>query len=349
MGLRERVATLLHRGGGLGAVQAAKAWRAAQAVTVLTYHHVCEPGRDYAFDPEVADVTPTQFRRQLALVKRNFSVIDLAHLGRALDGGPLPPNPCVITFDDGYRSNLTEALPALRELGMPATFFIATGFATHRRLYWWERIAYLVAKATAPALHLRYPRPTTVALGDRAAARATLVTLVKNSRDLDLDQFLVGVAAAAGVAWDRALERSLADDLIMSWDEIRTLAAAGMTIESHSRDHRVLESMTLPALAEDLRGAREDVERELGTPCRAIAYPVGRSLDAYPAVRAAVADAGYRLGFTNASGIIDLRRRGALDRFGLARVAVDRSLSDALFLAQLVIPRLAYSRASTTP
>ena len=145
--------------------------------------------------------------------------------------------------------------------------------------------------------------------------------------------------------WDAARERALADQLIMTWDEVRALAAAGMSIESHTRDHRVLETMAPAELADDLAGARAELAREVGGRAgRALAYPVGRTIARYPAVRGAVAAAGYRLGFTNASGPIDLRQRTRLDRLDLPRVAVDRSLSDSMFLAQLALPALAYTR-----
>lgn len=347
MGTRDRAARLLHASGALGMAMRARALMPPRSVAVLTYHHVCDPGRDYRFDPDVADVTPAQFRRQLALLTRHFTVIDLATLAAALDGAPLPRNPCLITFDDGYRSNYTEALPALRAAGVTATFFITTGFTDHRRLYWWDRIAYLVHQAAGPRLRLTYPTTVEVALADRGAARATLVKLVKNTRDLDLARFLDTLAVAAGVPWDAAIERALADELIMTWDEVRAMRDAGMTIESHTRDHRVLETMPGPALADDLTGARADLARELGVDSRAIAYPVGRTIARYPAVKAAVADAGYRLGFTNASGKLDVRRPAALDRLNLARVAVDRDLTDAMFFAQLAAPGFAYTRTET--
>ena len=347
MGLRQRAAEVLHASGALRLAMRARTLMPPRSVAVLTYHHVCEPGAGYRFDPDVADVTPAQFRRQLAILTRHFTVIDLPTLARALDGAPLPPNPCLITFDDGYRSNLTAALPALQAVGATATFFITTGFTSHRRLYWWDRIAYLVHAAVGDRLRLTYPAPRELGLADRVATRATLVKLVKDTRDLDLARFLDELAAAAGVPWDAARERALADELIMTWDEVRALRAAGMTIESHTRDHRVLETMPAAALAEDLAGARADLAREVGVDSRAIAYPVGRTIARYPAVKAAVADAGYRLGFTNASGKLDVRRPAGLDRLNLARVAVDRDLTDAMFFAQLAAPGFAYTRPET--
>lgn len=344
MGVRHRLAEALHRSGALGAALAARRRLPARSVAILTYHHVCEPGPDYAFDPDVADVTPAQFRRQVELLARHFTIIDLPTLAASLDGAPLPPNPCLITFDDGYRSNLTEALPALRAVGASAVFFIATGFTTERRLYWWDRIAYLVHHARGATLELTYPARQRVELGDRAAARAALTRLVKNTRGLDLARFLDELAAAAGVAWSRDRERALADELIMTWDEIRQLAAAGMAIESHTRDHRVLESMAGADLLDDLVGARAELARELGGPRTAIAYPVGRSIAERPEVRSAVAAAGYQLGFTNASGRLRIAGRAAIDRLDLPRVAVDRDLPDGLFLAQLASDRFGFVR-----
>jgi peptidoglycan/xylan/chitin deacetylase (PgdA/CDA1 family) len=343
--VRARAAELLRDSGALALLLRAKRRLPPRTVAVVTYHHVLDPGDDYRFDPDLADVTPAQFRRHVEMLAAHFSIIDLATLAAGLDGGGLPPNPCVITFDDGYRSNLTEAVPILRAAGATATFFIATGYTTQRRLYWWDRIAYLVASTTRPRLELDYPNATTIELGDRTAARRTLTAIVKNTPGLDLERFLRAVTTACSVPWDAARERALADELIMTWDEVRQLAAAGMTVASHTRDHRVLETMEPAALADDLTAARTDLARELGSPTTALAYPVGRSIAHHRHVRAAVAAAGYRMGFTNASGVIDLRRRRHLDRLDLARLAVDRDLPDALFLAQVAIPAFAYTRS----
>lgn len=342
MGARERLAKLLGKAGGTAAILRVRARLRLPVLSILTYHHVCEPRPDYRFDPNTADAAPDQFRRQMTLVKEHFTVIGIDELLASLDGAKLPPNPCLITFDDGYRSNLEVALPILRELDMKAVFFIATSFVSERRLYWWDRIAYIVATSMRERIQVTYPRAMTVELRDRAAARETLVAPVKDEAGLDLDRYLLELATAAGIPWSREAETELADELIMTWDEVRKMRDAGMDIESHSRHHRVLQTLDAAGLRDDLDGARADLAREMGAPSRVIAYPVGRTIAPYPQVREAVAAAGYQCGLTNASGVVPLWKK--VDRFDVGRLSLDRALSDEMFLAQLAIPQLSYQR-----
>jgi peptidoglycan/xylan/chitin deacetylase (PgdA/CDA1 family) len=339
MGLRERVAGLLHRTGLLDVALWAGAGRRHPAVSVFTFHHVAEPGAGYPFDPEVADTTPRQFHRQLELLGRRFSVVGIDDLCRALDGAPLPRNPALITFDDGYRSCHDVALPLLRKAGLRAVFFVATSFVESRRLYWWERIAWLVARSRAGRVRLAGPLPLELDLSAPGAA-ARLCRAVKDTPGLDLGSFLESLAQAAGVTWTDEIERRLADELIMTWDQVRVLRDAGMDVESHSRRHRVLQTLTPPELEGELAGAKVDLERQLGRSVRAIAYPVGRSIAGRPALRAAVAGAGYRIGFTNGTGRARLGQ--ALDPLDFPRIAVDRAMSDAMLLGQAAFPALGY-------
>lgn len=340
--LHERVASVLDRTGALDLAVRLRGVSPIPTVSIVTFHRIGDPDRDDLFDPEVVDASENQFRQHIETLARIGTPIDMATLIGGLDGKPLPKNPMMITFDDGYRSCRDLALPILRAAGVPATFFIATGFPDSGQLYWWEQIALAFRLTSLRRCELSYPVPMTIEVGDPAAARRTLDNIVKNTPGLDLARLLEELRLALDVPWTRDFEDALARQLIMGWDDIRALAAAGMDIGSHTRWHRVLETLDPAALEEELVGSRRDLERELGAKVRAFAYPVGRP--PAPAVRRAVAAAGYEVAFTNTGGVNRLwpawlRPTNAHE---LRRIETDRDSSAAMFRTQVLWPALAY-------
>ncbi|HEX6761940.1 MAG TPA: polysaccharide deacetylase family protein [Gaiellaceae bacterium] len=86
-------------------------------VPILVYHVIAQPFRDSPF-PGLY-VPPAQFRAQMSAVSRaGFHAVTLDQVERSWSDGPaLPPHPVVISFDNGYRTQYTRALPVLRRLG----------------------------------------------------------------------------------------------------------------------------------------------------------------------------------------------------------------------------------------
>lgn len=109
---------------------------ATYAVPALMYHDVAPtPNRanyasTYGYDLQYQlTVPPDQFSQQMTwLAQNNYHPISLVRLADALyDGLPLPANPVVITFDDGFLGQYSNALPILQSHGFTATFFVCTG------------------------------------------------------------------------------------------------------------------------------------------------------------------------------------------------------------------------------
>jgi peptidoglycan/xylan/chitin deacetylase (PgdA/CDA1 family) len=88
-------------------------------VLVLCYHAVSERW------PSPLAVTPDQLDYQLGhLVRRGYGGTTFE---RAVTS-PAASRTLAVTFDDGYRSVLTHALPVLERLGIPGTVFVPTDF-----------------------------------------------------------------------------------------------------------------------------------------------------------------------------------------------------------------------------
>ncbi len=333
VGKRERLARVLDAVGFSTAVTALRARMPQNWLSVLTYHRVGSPSD--ALGGDMFDATEEHFDRQLAYLSRHFNFVTTDDVIGMCDGGSLPPNPVMLTFDDGYVDNLTTALPMLLRHGAKATFFIPTDYVDRRRLFWWDRVSLMVSRTTREVFELDYPRKLRV---ERSQALKKLTDLVKTEYDLDLERFLDHLAARTDVQLASDEERVQVDELIMTWDNIRELQASGMDVQSHTHTHRVVHTLRREQLDRELRISREILEDQLGRPIRGLAYPVGYPIAGQRHIRDAVAAAGYRVAFNTQTGPIATWRR--IDPLDLNRMATDVGMSAALFRATMAMPVL---------
>jgi len=135
--LKDGLRTALYRSGALGAWHR---WRNRRALTVLMFHRVL-PIDDPTFALAEREFTFTLdgFRRTLDFVQRHYSVVSLDDLQKARMGlAALPPNPLLITFDDGWRDTLIHAAPELARRGLPAVMFLASEVVELDSPRWWQ-------------------------------------------------------------------------------------------------------------------------------------------------------------------------------------------------------------------
>jgi peptidoglycan/xylan/chitin deacetylase (PgdA/CDA1 family) len=122
---------------GGAAVPRAQALPAGPGVPVFTYHRV---DRDLPADQigQALTITPQQFAEQLATLEAlRIHTISAAELVTDLRRGTVPSRTVVLTFDDGYKDAITQALPILQRFHETATFYInSSSIGTPRHLTW---------------------------------------------------------------------------------------------------------------------------------------------------------------------------------------------------------------------
>jgi len=340
---RTRLSKLLDETGALSLVLRIRGHTASPWLTVLTYHRVADPASAEMVDGNVVDARPDAFEEQIVFLKRYCHIIGMDDLMAFRHGAPLPHNPVLLTFDDGYRDNYDTVLPLLVRHGVPGVFFIATRFIEERRLFWWDRVSYVVKHSPREAISLTYPRPLTFFFGtkreERVAAARRVMAVIKSHYDLDLARYLEEFERAAGVTLSREWERQMVDDLMMNWDQVRGLRRAGMSVQSHTREHRVLYTLSESGLRSELEGSKHDLEEVLGERVDAVAYPVGKALHRAPHARNAIRAAGYELGFTNGTGTNPVWRFDPMD---VRRLSLEVDVPPSYFRGMVALPYFAY-------
>ncbi len=257
-------------------------WRAARRLVVLAYHTVADPDR---------------FAQQITHLAAAMQPVSLDEVIEAQAGGQaLPRRAVLVTFDDGDRSVYEQALPVLREHGVPAAVFVIAGLLDSRKPFWWIEAEGLLRRGGRAAI-----------LGEvgPVAAVAALKRLPDEQRLAALEELR---RSAGGTPPEMPqLRRS----------ELRRLESAGVRVGNHTLTHPCLDRCTREKVGFELSRAHDILTEALGSPPAAFAYPNG-NWDARAAAH--LRDLGYAAAF-----LFDHRigRYPPADALSISRVRVN--------------------------
>lgn len=309
---------LAHAACGLG-VDAVARRAGLPSLLIVCYHGVRaedSSSRHWLLLPQSA------LERQLQFLRSAYDVLPIDEALQRLSAGNARRPMAAITFDDGYRSNATLALPLLQSLGLPATIYLTTGHLDSGAMLWTTWLD-LVLQAL-PAL------PTW--LTERCApvapnAKEALKRLPSAEREGLLARLREEVASDARV--QTLLERHGPEFAMLTWDEVRAAAQSRLlTFGGHTVSHPIVSRLADVDVEHEIGESMDRVAREVQTVTRTFAYPNGRTID----FDARAVEAVRRHGGTAAVTTVEGVNRRAHDAFALRRLVVgDRDVDDAVF------------------
>jgi len=229
--------TVLQAGRTLGLFAAAQR-RARGSLRILGYHGF-EMGLERAFRP-LLFIDPELFRRRILRLKdMGFEILGLGDAVERLRLGTLPPNPVVITIDDGFYGTYRYGRDLMRDLRVPMTIYVTSYYVTHENPIYGLAVQYMFWKTTATSVDLTglgLPRTGVAALSD--ALRHEILTHGEQTLG---EEGRVTLARALGerlgVSYE-ALEKSRALSLMTS-QEIAEMVSAGFDVQLHTHRHRL--------------------------------------------------------------------------------------------------------------
>lgn len=241
---------------------------------VLCYHAITDDPGDPA--ERLHAVHPETLHAQLDWLRRRFEIVPLAELAQRDSWTGL----AAVTFDDGFRSAIETGWPVLRDLGLPATFFLI-GEALATGTFWRERVRSAIRHGLQ-ADFLAWAGDAPAAAGIRAER------FYKDSkspaRDIPaLDRLLADFLAARGIGFEgRCLD-----------EPAKLPREPGFATGNHSARHYVAAALNREGQSREvLEGQRALAARGIADhPFYAI--PFGGTDDFGPATLGAAKAAGY--------------------------------------------------------
>ncbi|RDI97140.1 polysaccharide deacetylase [Dyella solisilvae] len=306
---------------------------------ILAYHRITPlPDPDiYEFDLELISTSPEGFREQMSFIKRHYHPMRLSDVAEAINTGrELPTDAVVVTFDDGYNDNYHVAFPILRELGVPATFFVSTGHIDTGHPFAYDWLVHMILRTGAPRLELPELGMDEPMPDGRAARRALATMVLDRMKETDaLTQS--AMTRRLETQWRIPSEVAPPDCQPMSWDQVREMHAAGYEFGSHGVHHRMLSKLPQDELEFEVRHSRDTLQRELGPAMLHMSYPVGGTRAFDQRVIDTTREAGFELACSYISGTNTQRD---FNRYALYRLAVERNMGIGWFAAMLAMPSL---------
>lgn len=306
--------------------------------TMLRYHSVNDD-KDWKREYMQASlvVTPELFDRQVAFLAKRYRVVSVGTMTeQMLTRGGVDPGSVAITFDDGYEDNYRCAFPILRKHGVTAAFYVTTGTVADARVLWPVGLRRAIRSCERPSVSLSFlgERSIDLSTDERREATIKMITGIgKRCKVDELRDVLDEVYRETGFSPEEALRPRR---IMMNWDEIREMHAAGMTIGAHTHAHYNLPSLDTSDVAQEVVSSRRAIEEEIQAPVAHFAYPNGRTdLHCDARVAKIISVAGFKSAVTSLAGPVSGRfslycipRMGVVPRHrDLARLAADMQYS----------------------
>ncbi len=238
-------------------------------LSILIFHRVA-PQPDPIFPDEQH---ARRFDKTCGWLKSWFNVLPLDAAAAHLNTGTLPARSACITFDDGYADNHDVAMPILQRHGLPATFFIATGFLDGGRM-WNDTVIESVRLTKSSTLDLGELGCFAVSTpAEKAAAIGAIIGKIKY---LPVAERL---AAAQGIA--NAAQVDPPNNLMMTSAQVKAMRHAGMQIGAHTLSHPILARLSDEQALAEIKGSKDFLEQLLGKRVGLFAYPNGKPGEDY--------------------------------------------------------------------
>ncbi len=264
----------------------------AKDLTIVMYHYVRE--LEETRYPKIKGRRTSEFRKQLDALRKLHTFVEISEVVHAVaTGDSLPPNPVLLTFDDGYRDHYDTVFPILYDAGIPGAFFPPVASVRRREILDVNRVHFILATATPAALAMEidaavdeWRLDTSFASVSELRAMWAKPNRFDDAETIYVKRMLQHVLPeelrnqlsrelfAKHVSEDEA---AFAGELYATVEQFRVMQASGMYVGSHGDAHYWMDRIDRDVQEREVVSSLEFL-REIGSPVDdfwVMCYPYG--------------------------------------------------------------------------
>jgi peptidoglycan/xylan/chitin deacetylase (PgdA/CDA1 family) len=229
-------------------------------LTIVAYHYVRDlPRTRY---PRIKGLLTEKFEGQLDYITKHYTVCSIGQVLSAMRGeDELPPNPCLLTFDDGLLDHYLTVFPRLEERGIVGSFYPPAEAIEKHKVLDVHKIHFILASMEdrqklvedvsdlVKRYRTEYDIPADEELYQRFASQGGWsdppeIVYVKSVLQWGLPELIRSdVVHRLFTQYVTADEGAFARELYMDIDQLRCMARHGMDIGGHGYKHALLGTL----------------------------------------------------------------------------------------------------------
>ncbi len=246
------------------------------------------------------------------------------------------PYSIALTFDDGYRNNITHAQPILQRYGIKAAFYLTTGHIDRRAPLWFDRLDFALQQFSADGMEFKIgANRVSIDSSSKSALSESFKKLRELAKcmgnDLEMLKDLENIASFFESKSIRKIDDIFESDhwsVLLTWEEIEKSYHEGICFGSHTVDHIRLEFVDREMVKKQLIMSKEMIENVTGQHCDHFCYPNGSFNNDVAEI---VKECGYLSAVTTVTGT----NRVGDNPFTLRRISFPSSQHEIVNLAQV--------------
>jgi peptidoglycan/xylan/chitin deacetylase (PgdA/CDA1 family) len=299
---------------------------------ILNYHRICSD-EDLKKQNDELSVSVSKFKEQLIFLKKNYNFVSLDDFLNLKKG---EKSKITITFDDGYKDNLTHALPILNELNIPATIYIVTKFFENEFNVWWYELQEYIWKQSENIKFTFGEKNYNFKIknnADRLKSFFQLKQIIKKLNKSDQSKFL-------SILTKTDLRKQYKDE-ILSKEDLKFLCSNNLiTIGAHTHNHLCLKKLEKEECIEEIKISKEILENLTARKINHFSYPYGTKNDAGKREFKIVKDLGFKSGVTTCVGTLSKNKL-----FNLPRIHINQKANERILTIKLSFFYFLYKKA----
>ena len=260
-----------------------------QVFVKFAYHHTIKKSKGYIFMLHRVDdfetgklwcnehmkVTPDFLDSLIIKLKEKYDIIPLTEVPSRLKQKNKRKF-IVFTMDDGYKDNLTKALPVFKKHNAPYTIFVTTDFPDKKAVLWWYELEDLLLSNESITLTngITYPARN---YDEKCDSFLKIREEILKLNQLDLENELNQLFSNYKINWT-----SQCENLCLSWDDIKELQNEPLVIiGAHTKHHYNLKQLASESdIINEVDSGLDLVKENTGIDSTVFAYPFGSPKEA---------------------------------------------------------------------